>query len=198
MATTAKIGQTVGYVRVSSASQNTARQLDGLELDRVFEEKASGGKAGNARPVLQECLRFVREGDTLVVHSMDRLARNLADLLDTVNDLTKRGVAVRFVKENLTFSGNDSPMNRLMLAMLGGVAEFERSMIRERQMEGIAIAKAAGVYKGRPQSVTPEQVAALRDKIALGVPLAKAARIVGVSRSTAYAYLAQPADQAGA
>jgi DNA invertase Pin-like site-specific DNA recombinase len=93
--------------------QNTARQLDGIELDRKFEEKVSAKDAN--RPKLQECLRFVRDGDTLIVHSMDRLARNLMDLRRIVDDLTSRGVTVQFVKENLTFTAGASPMSKLLL-----------------------------------------------------------------------------------
>ena len=93
-----------------------------------------------------------------MIHSMDRLARNLDDLRRIVLDLTKRGVQVQFVKENLIFTGEDSPMSNLLLSLLGAVAEFERSMIRERQREGIALAKKAGVYKGQKPSLTPIQV----------------------------------------
>jgi DNA invertase Pin-like site-specific DNA recombinase len=98
---------------------------------------------------------YLREGDQLIVHSMDRLARNVEDLRRTVRTLNEKGVSVQFMKENLTFTGEDSPMANLFLSMLGAVAEFERSLIRERQLEGIAIAKKAGVYKGpraRPHS----------------------------------------------
>jgi len=99
------MGQKVGYIRVSTLTQNLERQLDGIALDRAFEEKASG--KDRERPVLQEMLRFLREGDELFVHSMDRLARNLADLLKMVNELTTKGVRVTFVKESLTFTGDD-------------------------------------------------------------------------------------------
>jgi DNA invertase Pin-like site-specific DNA recombinase len=137
---------------VSSVDQNTDRQLEGLELDKVFTDKASG--KDTKRPQLQAALDYIREGDVLIVHSMDRLARNLDDLRKMVLDLTKKGVHVQFIKENLTFTGEDSPMSNLLLSLLGAVAEFERSMIRERQREGIALAKKAGVYKGRKPSLT--------------------------------------------
>ena len=116
----------VGYIRVSSVDQNTERQLEGVELDKVFKDKASG--KDTSRPQLQAALDYVREGDVLVVHSMDRLARNLDDLRKIVLDLTKRGVHVQFVKESLIFTGEDSPMSNLLLSMLGAVAEFERCM----------------------------------------------------------------------
>ena len=140
----------VGYIRVSSVEQNTDRQLEGQELDKVFTDRASG--KDTKRPQLQAALDYLREGDELVVHSMDRLARNLDDLRRIVLDLTKKGVHVRFVKENLTFSGEDSPMSNLLLSLLGAVAEFERSMIRERQREGIALAKKKGRLQ-RPQAI---------------------------------------------
>ncbi len=148
------MGQRVGYRRVSTVDQNTDRQLDGVELDKVFTDKASGKDAN--RPELARALEYVRDGDTLVIHSMDRLARNLEDLLRLVRELTGRGVKVEFVKENLTFAGDDSAMSTLLLSMLGAVAAFERSMILERQREGIALAKAAGKYKGRKAALTDE------------------------------------------
>ncbi len=127
----------VGYIRVSSLDQNTERQLEGVELDKVFTDRASG-KEDTARPQLQAfALDYLRDfGDLLLVHSMDRLARSLDDLRKIVLDLTKKGVHVQFVNENLTFTGEDSPMSNLLLSLLGAVAEFERSMIRERQREG--------------------------------------------------------------
>jgi DNA invertase Pin-like site-specific DNA recombinase len=117
-------GQRVGYVRVSTVDQSTARQLEGVQLDRVFEDKASG-KDRN-RPQLSALLQFVREGDTVVVHSMDRLSRNLDDLRSTVTGLTRRGVRVEFVKESLAFNGDDSAMSHLLLSVMGAFAEFER------------------------------------------------------------------------
>ena len=135
-------GQQVGYVRVSTLIQNTSRQLDGVALHKVFEDKASGKNVD--RPQLTACLAHLREGDTLHVHSMDRLCRNLDDLRRIVKDLTGRGVVVKFHKEGLSFTAEDSPMSNLLLSMLGAVAEFERSLILERQREGIQIAKGEG------------------------------------------------------
>jgi len=186
-------GQRVGYVRVSSVDQNTSRQLDGVELDRVFTDHASGGTTN--RPALAEALAFVRDGDCLVVHSMDRLARNLDDLRRIVRELTERGVSVEFVKEGQTFTGDaSSPMANLMLSMLGAFAEFERALIRERQREGIAIAKQEpGKYRGRAPALTADQVAELRARDAAqgGRGRAALAREFGVSRQTLYAYLVQ-------
>lgn len=123
--------------------------------------------------------------------NQDRLARNLADLLTIVQDLTGRGVSVTFLNERLSFeSGKDaSPTSKLMLSMIGAFAEFERSMIKHRQMEGIALAKERGVYKGRQRTVTEEQISKIRSLLDVGVPLVAATREVGVSRSTAYKYL---------
>ena len=180
-------GYRVGYIRVSSIDQNTARQLDGIELDKVFTDKASG--KDTKRPQLIEAIEFLREGDTLVCHSMYRLARNLKNLLEIVEGLTSKGVQVQFIKENLTFSGDDSPFNKLMLAMLGGVAEFERAMIRERQREGIAIAKTNGVYKGRKPKLTEDLVREAKSRVAAGEKKAAIARSLGVSRQTLYSYL---------
>jgi DNA invertase Pin-like site-specific DNA recombinase len=143
-------GQRVGYVRVSTLDQNEKRQLEGQVLDRVFTDKASG--RDTSRPELTELLRFARNGDTVVVHSMDRLARNLDDLRSLVQTLTRKGVRVEFVKESLVFTGEDSPMANLMLSVMGAFAEFERSLIRERQREGIALAQQGGAYKGRKRS----------------------------------------------
>jgi DNA invertase Pin-like site-specific DNA recombinase len=178
----------VGYIRVSSVEQNTDRQLEGQEIDKVFTDRASG--KDTKRPQLQAALDYIREGDELVVHSMDRLARNLDDLRRVVLDLTKKGVHVRFVKENLTFSGEDSPMSNLLLSLLGAVAEFERSMIRERQREGIALAKKKGVYKGRKPSLTEEQVREIRARLGAGERKTTLAQEFKVSRQTLYTAIA--------
>src|SRR5271155_5669349 len=130
-------GQRIGYIRVSSTDQNTQRQLEDVKVDRTFTDKISGKDTN--RPKLQEMIDFVREGDSVIVHSMDRLARNLDDLRRIVQMLTKKGVSVEFIHEHLTFTGADTPMANLMLSVMGAFAEFERALIRERQLEGIAI-----------------------------------------------------------
>jgi DNA invertase Pin-like site-specific DNA recombinase len=180
-------GQRIGYVRVSTVDQNPARQLEGLELAKVFLDRTSGKDTN--RPELARMLEFVREGDTVVVHSMDRLARNLDDLRRLVTDLNAQGITVEFVQESLTFTGTDSPMAKLLLSMMGAFAEFERGLLRERQSEGIAIAKASGKYNGRRPALTTSQAAQLREKVANGMPKAEVARQLGVSRSTVYEYL---------
>lgn len=182
-------GQRVGYTRVSSADQNSARQLDGIQLDRTFTDKLSG--KNTQRPQLQAALAFLRAGDTLICHSMDRLARNLDDLRSIVLTLVKRGVSVQFVKEALTFTGEDSPMSNLLLSVMGAFAQFERELIKERQREGIAIAKAKGdVYKGRVPSLTPEKAADLRKRVAAGEKKAGLAREFNISRASLYNYVA--------
>ena len=180
-------GQRVGYIRVSSFDQNPDRQLEGVALDRVFTDKASG--KDTQRPELESLLGFVRQGDILVVHSMDRLARNLDDLRRLVNELTERGVRIEFVKEGLTFTGEDSPMAKLLLSVMGAFGEFERALIRERQREGIELARKKGKYKGRKRSLSPEQVAALKERVAAGEKKAGLAREFGISRETLYQYL---------
>lgn len=180
-------GYRVGYIRVSSVDQNTARQLDGVEVDKSFTDKASGKNTD--RPQLKEAMDFLRDGDTLVCHSMDRLARNLDDLRKIVSDLTARGVGVQFVKEAMTFTGEDSPMSKFMLSVMGAFSEMERSVIRERQKEGIAIAKANGVYKGRRPKLTDARVEEVKARIAAGEKKAVIARTLGVSRQTLYSYL---------
>ena len=182
------VGQRVGYKRISSVGQNSERQLDGLDLDRIFEEAVSGKNAAD-RPQLQEMLAYLRDSDCAYFHSMDRAARNLADLLSLVNTLTARGVQVRFIKENLTFTGQDEPMSKLMLGMMGAFAEFERSLILERQREGIAIAKAKGVYKGRKPSLSPIKAEELRSRVKAGEIKSALAREFKISRETLYSYV---------
>jgi len=180
-------GQRVGYTRVSSLDQNLDRQLDGIALDKTFADSVSG--KDTQRPQLEALLGFVRDGDTVIVHSMDRLARNLDDLRAIVRTLTARGVRVEFVKEQLTFTGEDSPMANLLLSVMGAFAEFERALIRERQREGIALAKQRGAYRGRRKALTTEQVGELARRAADGEPKSALAREFNVSRETVYQYL---------
>jgi DNA invertase Pin-like site-specific DNA recombinase len=182
-----KGGKRIGYTRVSTWVQKTERQLEGVDLDKLFTDKCSGKDTN--RPQLQAALDYLRDGDVLVVHSMDRLARNLDDLRRVVLDLTRKGVFVEFVKESLTFTGDDSAMSNLLLSVMGAFAEFERALIKERQREGIALAKKAGVYKGRKPSLTPERVQELRARVAAGGKRAVLAREFGISRETLYQYV---------
>ena len=184
----------VGYVRVSTVDQNTVRQLDGIEVERVFTDKASG--KDTARPKLDELIAFVRDGDTVIVHSMDRLARHLDDLRRLVRTLTGKGVRVEFVKESLVFTGEDSPMATLLLSVMGAFAEFARALILERQREGIAAAKQRGVYTGRKPALTAEQAQRLRARALAGERKSALAKEFGISRETVYSYL-RPATTAG-
>lgn len=181
-------GQRVGYVRVSTAEQNEVRQLDGVELDKVFIDKASGRTRD--RPKLDEMITYVREGDTVYVHSLDRLARNVTDLQAIIAELTGKGVRVEVTTQGLVFTGDDNPMTKLLLQMLGAVAEFELATIRERQAEGIAKAKAAGKYKGRKAALTTEQAEQIARRKQAGESIAALAREYGISRQTVYRYLA--------
>lgn len=169
----------VGYVRVSTIDQNTDRQLEGFHLDRVFVEKASA--RDTKRPVLNEMLGFIREGDEVVVHDISRLARTLTDLHNLVEQITGKGCALKFLKEGLVFTGDADPMSELLLGMLGSVYAFERSMILERQKEGIALAKAKGRYRGRPKSI---DISKIRELLESGLSMRKVAAQLGISLSS--------------
>lgn len=183
----ARQGQTIGYARVSTADQNLARQVDVIgPVDRLFEEKVSGGSRAD-RTALNECVRYVRDGDTLRVASMDRLARSLIDLQQIVDEILGKGATIVFVKENQTYSAtSDDSMGRLLLHILGAFAEFERSLIRERQAEGIRIAKAAGKYRGRAKKLGAADLALAAQQLRSGVPKTQVARALGVNRATLY------------
>ena len=181
-------GKIIGYKRVSSIDQNEARQLEGEELDKVFIDKVSG--KDNDRPQLQSMLDYVRDGDVILVHSLDRIGRNLAHIKSLIEEITSKGVEVRFVKENLFFhpQQDKSPMNELMLNMLGSFAQFERDMIRERQREGIAIAKAKGKYKGRKKAVTEQQVLEIKELVLQGKSKQSIAKQYGLSNRSIFRY----------
>ncbi|WP_319466995.1 recombinase family protein [uncultured Pseudodesulfovibrio sp.] len=174
----------IAYIRVSSVDQNTDRQLDGLTFEETFTEKASA--ATTKRPELENCLRYLRKGDTLHVHSIDRLARNLEDLLRLLNELVGRSVAVKFHKEHLTFTGEDNPFQTLQLQIIGAVAQFERSIIKERQREGIAKAQAKGKHCGRKAKLTQDQVEEIKKRITAGDEKKALAAEYGISRQTLY------------
>jgi DNA invertase Pin-like site-specific DNA recombinase len=181
------LGKRIGYIRVSSDDQNPERQLEGIELDKVFIDKISGKNL--ERPGLQGLLSYIREHDMLIVHSMDRLARNLDDLRKLVRELTAQHIQIHFIKENLIFAGDDSPMANLLLSVMGAFAEFERALIRERQLEGIALAKKRGAYKGRKLVLNSAQIAELKERVNNGEPKSQIARRLGIRRETVYDYL---------
>ncbi len=177
----------IGYIRVSTFDQNIDRQLEGVELDKVFIDKASG--KDRHREQLQALIDYARDGDQVFVHSMDRLARNLEDLKSLVKDFTDQNIKVHFLKEGLTFTGDDSPVSNLMLSIMGAVAEFERSLIKERQREGIAQAKKKGLYKGRKKALSQDQIALLLQRVESGEAKTHIAEDLGISRETLYKYL---------
>jgi len=177
----------IGYVRVSTLDQKTDRQLEGVKLDKVYKEKVSA--KDTKRPELKKCLDYLRDGDTLHVHSIDRLARNLLDLQQLLEGLIQRQVTVRFHKEKLVFTGDDSPMQKLQLQMMGAFAEFERALIRERQREGIASAKARGKHLGRSKKLSQAQIDEIRKLVAEGHEKKALAAKFGVSRQTLYSVL---------
>ena len=172
----------IGYRRVSSEDQSLDRQDLG-ECDKVFEEKLSGARAAN-RPALQDLISFSREGDDVVVFSIDRLARDLRDLQTLVTTLTDKGVVITFLTEKLTFSTSATdPLSTLQLQLMGAFAQFERAIIKKRQAEGIAKAKSKGVYKGRPPKIAKSKIIELRGA---GMQASKIARELGVSRASVY------------
>jgi len=177
-------GKRIGYIRVSSYGQNDERQLDGVQLDKVFKEKVSAKTKD--RPELNEALEYLRDGDELHVHSIDRLARNLNDLLAIVEMLVKEDVSVHFHKENLTFNGDENPMSKLMLHMMGAVAQFERSLIKERQAEGIANARKKGIRFGQPPKLTEEELADLHVMAKKRYSKTSIAEHFGISRQSVY------------
>ncbi|MGP5132310.1 recombinase family protein [Brachybacterium tyrofermentans] len=194
----------MAYVRVSSAGQNLARQLEAVgECDETFTEKQSG-KTARDRPELQALIRHVRHGDHVVVTSMDRLARSVIDLNNIVQQITgdpahhteenpRKGASIEFLKERLTFTPEgEDPMAEFQLNMMGSFAQFERDLIRQRQTDGIAAAKKRGAYKGRPRTLQGDKLREVRNAALAGTPKAQIAREHGISRSTLYRYLQQP------
>lgn len=180
-------GKRIGYIRVSTVDQNPERQLEGIEIDKKFIDYASGNTI--KRPQLELMMEYAREDDLIIVHSMDRLARNVKDLRKTIDDLVEKGIKIQFMKENLTFTGKDSPMANLMLMLIGSIAEFELSLIRERQLEGIAIAKKAGKFKGSKKKLNAEKIEYLKQQIKTRKSKSQIAQELGISRFTLYRYL---------
>jgi DNA invertase Pin-like site-specific DNA recombinase len=176
----------IGYIRVSSASQNSERQLSEVEVDKIFEDRKSGKSL--SRPGLAQCLSYVREGDVLYVHSIDRLARSLLDLQNLVEKFMERGVTVKFVKEGLEFSADRSqqPMQKMVFQIMGAFAEFERNLIRERQQEGIEKALKKGKPFGRPRRCSDEQDREILKRIQHGEQPLSIAKEMNLSTSYIY------------
>jgi DNA invertase Pin-like site-specific DNA recombinase len=177
------MSENIGYIRVSSEGQNTDRQLDGIALDKRYIDKVSG--ASKDRPQLAACLDYIREGDTLHIHSIDRLARSLRDLQEIVDSLVTRGVTVIFHTERLTFTSEENPVSTMMLQMLGMIAQFERTLTRKRQREGIDMAKAKGKHLGRPSIdySRRDEATTLLDQ---GQNISQISRAMGLSRASIY------------
>ena len=170
----------IGYRRVSSDGQNLLRQ--DIECDKLFEEAASGGSRN--RPALDAMIDYVREGDEIRVWSIDRLARDLRDLQEIIQTVIAKGASITFLSERLTFSGNsDDPFAKLQLQMMGAFAEFERSIIKKRQAEGIAKAKERGVYKGRKPTIDVAAIARLKEE---GLGATEIAKKLGIGRASVY------------
>jgi DNA invertase Pin-like site-specific DNA recombinase len=181
------MSENLGYIRVSTIEQNTQRQLLNVELDNSFTDKCSGKDTD--RPALTQLIEYAREGDVIHCHDISRMARNTEDLLRLVKEFTDQGISLKFHKEHLEFTGESNPMQQLMLTMLGGIYQFERAMILERQREGIAIAKKKGKYKGKPiDLMLHEQI---RMKYAEGINKMQIAKTLGCARATVYKALAK-------
>lgn len=189
------IGQRVAYIRVSSVDQNPGRQLEVVgECDRIFTDHESGSAARLAnRQQLEELIAYVRQGDHVVISSMDRLARSVIDLNQIARRIVGKGATLEFILERLTFraEAEADPFAQFQMNLMGSFAQFEREMIRQRQAEGIAAAKKRGVYKGRSKMLTLEQIREVRNQAAQGVPKARIARTYDISRSTLYRYLTE-------
>lgn len=175
----------IGYIRVSTTEQNTARQDESLslhQLDKVFTDKCSGSTI--EREALTQMLEYIRDGDHIYVHSIDRLARNVSNLREIVDSLKELGVSITFISNNLTFTPDaNNPMSELMLNMLASFAEFERSLIKERQREGIAKAKERGTYKGRKESIDRTKLKEMMDQ---NIKPATIQRELGLSKASFY------------
>jgi DNA invertase Pin-like site-specific DNA recombinase len=180
-------GRYIGYVRVNGFDQNAQRQFQGIPLERVFTDRASSKDI--QRPEWEALLAFALGGDTVLVSSMDELARDLGDLYRIVQGLLQRGVRIQFLKEGLAFTGEDQPIANVMLSVMGALVEFERALVRERQRGGIALAKQRGAFRGRKKSMTIEQIAELKQRVAAGEQKTQIARAFGISRETLYQYL---------
>lgn len=176
---------TVGYARVSTAGQSLDVQLEKLkDCDRIYKEKRSGRT--DRREELASCLDYVREGDTLVVTKLDRLGRSTRDLLNIINRLEEKGVVFKVLDQNID---TGTPAGRLMFTLLGAIAEFENDLRRERQADGIAIAKEKGVQLGRKPKLDQQAISQLREKRLQGVRIKSLMEEYGLSKATTYRLL---------
>lgn len=176
----------VGYIRVSSEGQNTDRQLEGVQLDKRFIDKISG--ATKDRPELNACLAYIRAGDTLHVHSIDRLSRSLRDMEELVSGMVSRGITIEFHSERLIFTSEENPVATMMLQLLTTFAQFERTVTKRRQREGIDIAKAKGKHLGRPRIDYTRRDEAI-ELSKQGNNISQIARAMNISRASIYKLL---------
>ena len=173
---------TVGYARVSSTGQSLDVQLEKLkDCDKIFQEKQSGRT--DKREQLQQCLEYVRDGDTFVVTKLDRLGRSTRDLLNIVNRLDGKSVQLKVLDQNID---TGTPAGKLMFTMLGAIAEFENDLRRERQADGIALAKSRGVLLGRKAKLTEEQISEMRQKRQDGILIKDLMTEYGLSKASVY------------
>ena len=193
-------GKKLAYIRVSSIGQSTSRQdsqIDELQVDKVFSEKQSGRNITD-RPQFQMMLEYAREEDHIYCADLSRWGRSLIDIKTSITALTSKGVTISFLKENLTFSGNhDDPMSNLLLGILSSLAEWERAVIKSRQMEGVKIAQEKGIYKercGRKPKLTEEQILKVRQRIDAGENRTEIAKDMKVSRQTIYNLVPSKSD----
>ena len=187
------IGKRIGYIRVSTVDQNPERQLQGVKIDKRFIDYASGSSTD--RPQLSALLDYVREDDIILVHSMDRLARSAKDLLVLVESLNRRGIEVHFMKENLAFKGASDPISKLLLTIMGAVAEFERAIMLERQREGIAIAKKNGRFLGKPSGYTKDVVIGIKEALTTRKSMSQIAKDLQIGRTSLYKYMRKMKEQ---
>lgn len=179
----------VGYARVSTGIQNLDLQLDALRsygCEEIFTDKASGAK--DKRQGLEDALRFVRPGDTLVVWRLDRLGRNMQHLIKTVNELNDRNISFHSLQENITMD-RSSATGQLMFHLFAAFAEFERNLIQERSAAGRAAARARGRLGGRPEKLDKKDIEMLKKLAATDTPIKDIAEMLGISRTTVYRYL---------
>lgn len=184
-------GKRIAYIRVSSEGQSTSRQdqqIDELNVDKVFSEKVSGRNIQD-RPQFQLMLDYAREDDQIFCAELSRWGRSMIDIRNSISFLTSKGVTVTFLKENLTFSNKNDDMSNLLLGILSSLAEWERAVIKSRQMEGVKIAQEKGIYKercGRKPKLTEEQIKEVKRRVKAGEKRADVAVAFGVSRQTVY------------
>ncbi|RKD26515.1 resolvase [Ammoniphilus oxalaticus] len=179
----------IGYARVSTGLQNLDLQKDALMqygCEKIFYDKISGAK--RQRPGLEETLQYAREGDTIVVWRLDRLGRNMQDLIQIVNTLNERGVGFHSLQENLTMDKSNAT-GQLMFHLFAAFAEFERNLIEERSAAGRAAARARGRLGGRPKKYGSKDIEMMKALIDNGTPIKDVAERWGVSRTTIYRYL---------